>query len=141
MTPIGAGRYRTKGTLRYGVLYSTTGPWRSPIRSSESEEIIPETLYSRSPSSCTELYLILQLSSNNPLSSSGNSNSMAVLAYMLIIRCPAFKAVSRTYSDSSAKACYSIMQNMHKVIHIQYFLLDLHCRFTSQSKNFQSSQE
>ena len=46
---------------------------------------LPDTLYSRSPSNCTELYLILQLSSNSPLSNSGSSNSIAVLAYILMI--------------------------------------------------------
>lgn len=64
----------------------------------------PEILYRRSPSSCTELYLILQLSSNNPLSNSGSRSSMAVSAYRLIILCPALRAVSLTYSDSSANA-------------------------------------
>jgi hypothetical protein len=71
---------------------------------------IPEILYNRSPSSCTELYRILQLSSNNPFSSSGNNNSIAVLAYMLIILWPAFNAVSLTYSDSSARAYKYIQQ-------------------------------
>lgn len=50
------------------------------------------------------LNLIRQLSSNKPRSSSGKSNCIADSAYMLTIRCPAFKAVSRTNSFSSAKA-------------------------------------
>uniref|UniRef100_A0A2M4D248 Putative secreted protein n=1 Tax=Anopheles darlingi TaxID=43151 RepID=A0A2M4D248_ANODA len=64
----------------------------------------PEILYSRSPSSCTELYRIRQLSSNRPFSSSGSSSAIADSAYKLTIRWPAFRAVSRTYSFSSASA-------------------------------------
>ena len=65
--------------------------------------VTPDILYNRSPSSWTELCRILQLSSNNPFSSSGKNSSMAVLAYKLTIRWPAFRDVSRTYSDSSAR--------------------------------------
>ena len=65
--------------------------------------VTPDILYNRSPSSWTELCRILQLSSNNPFSSSGKNSSMAVLAYKFTIRWPAFRDVSRTYSDSSAR--------------------------------------
>lgn len=65
---------------------------------------IPDILYKRSPSNWTELYRILQLSSNKPLSSSGNRRVIAVSAYMFTILWPALRAVSLTYSFSSAKA-------------------------------------
>ena len=48
--------------------------------------------------------LILHRSSNRPCSSSGSSSAMAVSAYMLTIRWPARRAVSLTYSFSSARA-------------------------------------
>lgn len=65
--------------------------------------VTPDNLNSKSPSSWTELYRIRQCSSNNPASSCGSSNSIALSEYMLMIRWPAFKEVSRTYSLSSAK--------------------------------------
>lgn len=49
--------------------------------------------------------LILQRSSNRPCSSSGSSRAMAVSAYILMMRWPARRAVSLTYSFSSARAC------------------------------------
>lgn len=61
----------------------------------------PVTLNSKSPSNCIELYRILQLSSNRPLSSSGKNKLTAVSAYAVMIRCPALRDVARTNSDSS----------------------------------------
>ena len=71
----------------------------------KSPSSLPEILKSRSPSSCTELYLILQFSLKSPFSNSGSRSRMAVSAYMSTILWPALIAVSRTYSHSSAKAC------------------------------------
>ena len=50
-------------------------------------------------------YLILQRSSKRPCSSWGSSRAMAVSAYMEMTRWPARRAVSRTNSFSSARAC------------------------------------
>uniref|UniRef100_A0A2M4B366 Putative secreted protein n=1 Tax=Anopheles triannulatus TaxID=58253 RepID=A0A2M4B366_9DIPT len=59
----------------------------------------PEILYRRSPSSCTELYRIRQLSSNRPFSSSGSSSAMADSAYRFTIRWPALAFASTTEAD------------------------------------------
>ena len=50
-------------------------------------------------------YLILQRSSKRPCSSWGSSRAMAVSAYMEMTLWPARRAVSRTTSFSSARAC------------------------------------
>lgn len=76
-------------------------------------------------------HLILHRSSKRPSSSCGRSRAMAVSAYMLMIRCPARSAVSRTNSFSSARACTQPQKGLRK--------LNLPARYTQATGGKQTS--
>ena len=81
-----------------------------------------------------------QLSSKSPASSSGRKTLTAFSAYMLMMRWPARRAVSLTYSLSSARPCTKRQRGYSTSLPLQCFSWNIHWPLTlDQSNPFSNS--